>query len=109
MTWKGIVSHDGESTISTRQQTDSAAQPSSSRSGRGQAIAGMSHRLDRTFRPELLAQAANAHVDHVGAGIERVPPHLREQALAAHHLACMHGEVVQEPELAVGEVDATRL
>ena len=36
--------------------------------------------------------------------MEAVPPDVGEQALAADHLAHVQEQVVQEPELAVGEV-----
>src|SRR2546422_10211284 len=59
--------------------------------------------LDR-LGAELLAQAADADVDDVRARVEVVAPDLGEQALAAHDLAGVQHQVLEEPELAVGEV-----
>src|SRR5438270_12420591 len=64
----------------------------------------MPYRLDGCVRPELLAQSADADVDDVRARVEVVAPDLGEQALAAHDLARVEDQVVEEPELAVGEV-----
>src|SRR5512135_2242912 len=80
------------------------AQPASSGLRRSQAIARMSHRFDRCVRSELLSQPAHADLDDVRARVEVVAPHLGEQALAAHHLADMHEQMVEEPELAVREI-----
>src|SRR5690349_12828622 len=104
MTWKGIVSHAGYATIAARHASDSAPQPSSSGSGRREAVAGMAHGLDRPRGAELLPEPADADVDDVRAGIEAVTPHLREQSLAADDLAGVRDEVVEQPELAVREI-----
>ena len=64
----------------------------------------MADGLDRGVGAELLAQAPDADVDDVRAGVEVVAPDLGEQALAAEHLAGVVDEVVQQPELAVREV-----
>ena len=54
---------------------------------------------------ELPAQAAHADVDDVRAGVEVVAPDHGQDAVARDHLAGVPDEVMQEPELAVGEVD----
>ncbi len=64
--------------------------------------------LDWGLGAELLAQAPDAEVDHVRARIEVVAPDLGEQTLAAQHFAGMENELVQEPELTVGEVGDQR-
>src|SRR2546423_9837314 len=70
----------------------------------GGRVPAMPNGLDGCLRAELLPQSPDAHVDHVGARVEVVPPDVREQALARHHLALVEDEVVQEPELAVREL-----
>src|SRR5207244_10401546 len=104
MKWKGIGSHGSQSAIATRFATAKMPHATSSRLGLGKAVPRMADGLDRRFRPELLAQAADADLDDVGARIEVVAPDLGEEALAAHDLARVEREVVEEPELAVGEV-----
>ena len=105
MTWNGIVSHDGHAIIAARQTTARTPQAVSTRLGRGNAIAGIPHRLDRLGAAELLAQSPHADVDDVRARIEAVAPHLRQEAFAAHDLAGMRDEVIEQPELAIREVD----
>src|SRR5664279_2037745 len=104
MTWNGIVSHAGHAIITPRHATASAPQATSRPLGDSQPVARMPHGLDRGSGTELLAQPADAHVDHVRARVEAVSPHFREQALAAHDLAGVRDEVVEEAELAVREV-----
>src|SRR6266511_424930 len=104
MRWNGIVSQPGQRTIAA---TLSPAKPSHAASTdlrRNQAIAGMANGFDRSVRTELLPQSADANVDDVGTGIEVVAPHLREQALAAQDLTGVPDELVQEPELTIGEI-----
>src|ERR671931_162302 len=67
-----------------------------------ESIAAMPDRFDRV-RAELLAQPPDAHLDDVRARVEVVAPDVREQPLAAHDLALVQNEVVQQPELAVGQ------
>ena len=64
----------------------------------------MPDRLDGRVRAELLPQPAHADVDDVRPRIEVVAPHLGQQALAADHLARVQKQVMEEPELAVGEI-----
>src|SRR5919201_2355062 len=104
MKWNGTVSQDCQMTMPTRFATANTPHASSSRLGLGKAVPRMADGLDRRLRAELLAQAADADLDDVRAGIEVVAPHLGEQALAADDLARMLQEVVQEAELPVGEV-----
>src|SRR5581483_1881265 len=106
MRWKGIVSHDGQAIIAARHVAASAPQASSMRSGRD-AVARISHRLDRVRAAELLAQPSYADVDDVRSRVEAVAPDLREQPLAADDLPRVRDEVVEQPELAVGQVDDT--
>src|ERR671936_2391251 len=99
MKWKGIVSHGSHNAIATRFATANAPHPSSSGLGSlslGKAVPRVADGLDRRLRAELLAEAADADLDDVRAGIEVVAPHLGEQALAADDLARVLQEVVQE-------------
>jgi hypothetical protein len=64
----------------------------------------MANRLDRRLFPKLHAQAPNADLDHVGAGIEVVAPDLCEEALAADDRPCVLDEMVKDPELSIREV-----
>src|ERR671937_1818232 len=106
MKWKGIVSHGSHSAIATRFATANAPHASSSpvTLSLGKAVPRVADGLDRRVRPELLAEAADAHLDDVRARVEVVAPDLGEEPLAAHDLARVEREVVEEPELAVGEV-----
>src|ERR1051325_2188662 len=102
MKWNGIVSQSGQSCIATRFAAAKANHAASTALRRNKPIAAMSHGLDGV-RPELLPKPADADLDDVRARVEVVPPDVREQALAADDLAFVQDEVVQEPELAVGE------
>src|SRR6476469_3002108 len=76
----------------------------SARLRRSQPVSGIPHRLDGRIRAELLPQPAHADVDDVRARIEVVAPDFGEQPLPAHDLTDVDEQVMQEPELAVGEV-----
>ena len=89
MKWNGIVSQPGASIMATRFATANAPHASSIGLRRSNAITRMANCLDRRLVAELLAQAANADVDHVRTGIEVIAPDLGEQPLAADHLARM--------------------
>src|SRR5919197_1716532 len=104
MKWNGIVSQGSQRPIATRFATANAPHPSSSALGLRKAVPRVADGLDRRLRPELLAQPPDADLDDVRARIEVVAPHLGEQALAADDLARVEREVVEETELAVGEV-----
>src|SRR5919197_5429610 len=106
MKWKGIVSHGSHSAIATRFATANAPHASSSpvSLSLGKAVPRVADGLDRRGRPELLAQAPHTDFDDVRARVEVVAPDLGEETLAAHDLARVEREVVQEPELAVGQV-----
>jgi hypothetical protein len=67
----------------------------------------MTDRLDRGIGPDLLSQPADADVDDVGAGVEVVAPHFGEEPLATHDLADMDEQVMEEPELPVGQIRAS--
>ena len=54
---------------------------------------------------ELPAQVADVDVDHVGAGVVVVAPDVREQLLAAQHLAGVAHQDLEHGELARGQVD----
>src|SRR5438094_650651 len=104
MKWNGTVSHVSQTTIATRFATANANHASSTCLPR-KAVPDRAHGLDRRVRPELLAHAAHAHLDDVGARIELVSPDLGEQPLAADDLARAFGEKEQQPELPVRQVD----
>src|SRR5437764_11685513 len=70
---------------------------------RRNSITRMPDRLDPVVVPELVAKPADADVDHVRPRVEVIAPYRREDAVAAHHLARVGEEQVQQPELAVGE------
>src|SRR5690242_13950351 len=102
MKWNGIVSQSGQSCIATRFAAAKANHTASIALRRKKAIAAMPHGLDRVGA-ELLPQPADADLDHVRLRVEVVAPDVREQPLAADNLALVQDEVVQEPELPVGE------
>ena len=77
--WNGIVSQLGQSDHRADVRGGEHG-PATSTSLRSQAIARISNRLDRSVGAELLAQAAHADVDDVGAGIEAIAPDVGEQA-----------------------------
>src|SRR2546426_9036991 len=101
MKWNGTVSHRSQRTIASRFASANANQPSSTPLRLSQAVAGMADGFDWRSGPELLAQPADAYVDHVRAGIEVITPNLGEQPLAADDLAGAFEQAVQELELAV--------
>src|SRR5204863_6510168 len=103
-----MVSHVGQTTIATTLRPAKPTHTASSHLCRSQAITRISDRLDRRLRAELLAQPPHADVDNVRTGIEVIAPHLGEQPLAADHLAGVTSELVEELELAVGEVGDLR-
>src|SRR6266542_1640227 len=103
MKWKGTVSHDLQTSIAPRFATANAPQASSRRLSLGKAVPRVTDGLDGRIRPELLPQAADADLDDVRARVELVAPDLGEQSLAAHDLAGMEREVVEEAELPIGE------
>src|SRR5919204_4376835 len=104
MKWNGTVSQDCQMTMPTRFAAANTPHASSSRLGLGKAVPRVADGLDRRRRAELLAQAAHADLDDVRARVEVVAPDLGEQALAAHDLAGVEREVVDEPELAVRQI-----
>src|SRR5258707_3251402 len=104
MTWKGIVSHDGHATMTARHPVASATQARSSWLGDSQPVTRMPHGLDRGFGAKLLAEPPDANVDHVRSGIEAVAPDLREEPFAAHDLARMCDEVVEQAELSFRKI-----
>src|SRR5438876_10561412 len=104
MKWNGIVSHDSHLAIAARFASANPPHASTRPLGLRKAISRMAHGLDRRVRSKLLPQAADADLDDVRARVEVVAPDLCEQPLTAHDLAGMNGEVVEESELAVGEV-----
>src|SRR5947208_1087043 len=99
-----MVSQLSHSSIASRFATANAPHARSTRSGRGNTISDVTNGLDRG-RAELLPQPADADVDDVGARIEVVAPDSLEQLLPADDLVRVTGEMVQEPELAVGQRD----
>src|SRR5207248_913613 len=75
---------------------------------RSKPVTDISHRLDRRLGPELAAQATDRDVDDVRARVEVVAPDLGQQALAADHLASVLRQMMEQPELAVGELARLR-
>src|SRR5207302_1083630 len=103
MKWKGMVSQLGHSSIAARFAAANANHASSTELRRSESITAMSHRLDGSVLAELLPEPPDADLDDVRARIEVVAPDVREQPLPAHDLALVEHQVVEEPELAVGE------
>src|SRR5438093_10895564 len=108
MKWNGIVSQLSQRIIARRFATAKSAQPRSIALRRSKAVPRVADSLDRRVLAELLPQPPDADLDDVRAGIEVVAPDLGEETFAADHLAGVQGEVVQKPELAVGEVGDER-
>src|SRR5205823_3625552 len=104
MKWNGMVSQRSQRIIASRFAIANANQASSTALRFGQAVTGMADGFDRRSGAELLAQAPDADVDDVGVGVEVVAPDLREEPLAADHLARALEQAVQNLELAVGEL-----
>src|SRR2546423_4894457 len=104
MKWKGTVSHDCHTNMPTRFATANRPHPISSRLSLNKPVPRVADGLNRRFRAELLAQAADADLDDVRARVELVAPDLGQQALAAHDLPRVAREVVEEPELAVRQI-----
>jgi hypothetical protein len=67
-------------------------------------VAHAADRLDHV-PAELAAQVANVNVDHVGLGIEVVPPHVRQQLLAGQDLVGVAQERLGQRELPAGQLD----
>src|SRR5436190_23459752 len=104
MKWNGMVSQRSQRIIASRFASANATQASSTALRFGQAVTGMADGVDRRSGAELLAQAPDADIDDVGVWVEVVAPDLREEPLAADHLACALEQAVQDLELAVGEL-----
>src|SRR6476660_7108610 len=126
MKWKGTVSQPANAKIATRLTAENAAHPASSRAGRngqlslmanrpsppmrsarrpsaaGKLIALTAHRLDQA-EAELGPQPPHAHVDHVGARVEVVSPHAREQPALGDRLAEVLRQLTQQQELEPGQ------
>src|SRR5436190_4509901 len=103
MKWNGIVSQLSQRHIATRFAAAKTTHAISRLLSRRNAIPRMPNGLDGVGA-QLLPQAPDADVDDIRARIEVVAPDRREQPFAADDLARMHEEVVQKPELAVGEI-----
>src|SRR2546423_708466 len=103
MKWKGMVSQLGHSSIAARFAPANANHASSTELRRSESITAMPHRLDGSVLAELLPEPPDADLDDVRTRIEVVAPDVREQPLPAHDLAFVAHQVVEEPELAVGE------
>src|SRR5690242_2653512 len=104
MKWNGIVSQCGVSSIAARFTAAKTAHASSTQLRRQKPISDIANGLDGRVRPQLLAQPPNADVDDVGARVEVVAPHAAQQLLAADHLARVLAELVQQAELALGQL-----
>ena len=72
-----------------------------------EAVADVADRADvvLVLGAELGAEATHVHVDGAGAAEVVVAPHLLQQLLAAEDAAGVLGEVLEELELLVGEVE----
>src|ERR671936_1148528 len=104
MKWKGMVSHPSQMRIAARSPRAKTPHATSSRSGRDEPIPRMSHSLDGRCVAELPAQPPDAHVDDVRSRIEVIAPDLGKQTLAADDFARVLDQVVEETELAIGEL-----
>src|SRR6266496_3558650 len=96
MKWNGTVSQVGRSAIATRFATANPTQARSIHSRYSSGQAQRSARIDAVplapdradgVGAELGPQPADVHVDHVGARVEVVVPHRRQQALLGDGLA----------------------
>src|ERR687885_2714704 len=116
MKWNGTVSQVGPTHIAPRFATANPAQATSSHgtrcSGHSQRLAASSAIIDPVplatnrsdhFRAELGPQPGDVDVDHVGAGVEVVPPDRGEQPLLRNGLAGVSHQLAQQKELALGE------
>src|SRR5438874_5791240 len=104
MKWNGIVSQLGHRPMATRFAAAKVPQAASIGLRRSKAIARMADRLDRRVGAQLLAEPADADVDDVRPWIEVVAPDLGQEPLAADHLARMLHQLMQDTELAVGQL-----
>src|SRR4051812_40821183 len=104
MKWNGIVSQSGHISIAATFASANTVQAMSIGSGCREPVARMPHRFDRGVIAELLAQTPHRDLDDVRTWIEVVAPDLREQPLAADHLAGMERELPQQTEFPVREV-----
>src|SRR5688572_32325898 len=101
--YSGRVSPEGSAAHEAIAATMSRTQAASSALVCNEPVTRMSQRLDRRLGSQLSAQPADADVDDVGARAEVVAPDGGEP-LTAQDLAWVECEVVQQPELAIGEV-----
>src|SRR4051794_34247643 len=103
--WNGTVCQSCQRTIATMLIAAKAAQARSGhRAERADPVSGMADGFD-DVAAELGAQAADAHVDDIGARVERVAPDLRQQLGAGAHGAAVGREVLEQQELALAQVD----
>src|SRR5438105_2879642 len=103
MKWKGIVSHVSHLIIAPTFARANAPHARSIALSRRDAVTNIAHGLDGGDA-HLLAKAPDADVHDVRMRVEVIAPDLREQLLAADDLPGMADEVVQQAELAVGEI-----
>src|SRR4051812_29097750 len=101
MKWNGIVSQLSQRRIATRFATAKTTHAISTQLRRNKSVPGMSYRLDGRVGAQLLPQPPHADVDDVRPRIEVIAPDLREEPLAADHLARVLDQVVQETKLAI--------
>src|SRR5215216_1267548 len=71
-----------------------------------EAIPDISHRFDHV-RSELGTEPPDAHVHDVAPGIERVPPHIGEEALTRADVAVPAHQILEQEELALAEGNGT--
>src|ERR671918_2376514 len=102
--YSGRVSPDGSAAHEAIAAAMSRTQAASSALVRSKPVTRISQRLDRRRGAQLSAQPADADIDDVGARAEVVAPDGGEKPLPAQDLVWVQCEVVQQPELAIGEV-----
>src|SRR3954453_19001818 len=99
-----MVSQRGHNSMAARLTPTNTTNATSSALRRSDAIPTSPHGLDRRLGAELASQPPDAHVHNVRPRIEVIAPDSGEDALAAHHLAGVLDEMVQQPELPVRQI-----
>src|SRR5512132_164273 len=117
MKWNGTVSQVGSSHIAIRLANAKPTQAMSSHANRRRGhsedavassaidpIPHAAHGPDQ-LRPELGPQSADVDVDHIGPGVEVVPPDRREQLLLGDRLASVPHQLAEHEKFALGKRD----
>src|SRR3954463_7781953 len=87
-----------------RAERDSSLSRPAAHLGIFQRIAKPAHRLNQAC-VQLLAQAANEHLDRIGITVEVLVIEMFHQFGARHHLAPVMGEIGEQPVFLAGELD----